>query len=79
MDAILGDECDELIIDLPKKTLPGFCRNAVLITENELHALVGDCFRLELSLAVSNPSVGALVRTLLIIKEQGLLQNSAKI
>lgn len=41
LDAILGDKCDELIIDLPKKTLPGFYRNAVLITENELHALVG--------------------------------------
>lgn len=29
------------ISDLPiKKTLPGLCRNSVLITENELHALV---------------------------------------
>ena len=39
LDAVLKGRKE--ISDLPiKKTLPGLCRNSVLITENELHALV---------------------------------------
>lgn len=39
LDAILENQKD--IQDFPNhKSLPGLCRNSVLITENELHALV---------------------------------------
>lgn len=40
LNTVLEDQKE--IPDLPmKKSLPGLCRNSVLITENELHALVG--------------------------------------
>lgn len=39
LDAILENQKDTQ--DFPNhKSLPGLCRNSVLITENELHALV---------------------------------------
>lgn len=38
LDAILGEQA-EMSVPPMKKTLPGLCRNSVLITENELYAL----------------------------------------